>query len=32
MELLLLPTALVQILDVDRSREMPVVFVEVSDR
>lgn len=31
MELLFLPTALVPILDVDRSGEMPMVFVEVSD-
>jgi hypothetical protein len=30
MELLFLPTALVRILDVDRSGEMPMVFVEVN--
>jgi hypothetical protein len=31
MELLFLPTALVRILDIEHSRDMPIVFVEVSD-
>lgn len=31
MELLFLPTAQVRILSVDRSEDMPIVLVEVSD-